>query len=444
MSSQEEGATGPVQDVELYAIKPAAGTAAPEASNDSSATAYAEDTSAPPSKPAVVIHVGADVQTATEAKAPEGLMSPTSEEEDEVKFAEEEKKPDAAEEEKKKQEEALKKVPLTALFRFATCNDIWLIVLGTLGAIAAGACLPLFSIIFGEVLDTLNETNADIMDAIVKLALYFVYLGIGVFVTSWMELSFWMIAAESQVKRLREAYLRALLRQDISWHDFQRTGDLATKLTGDTRMVQEAISSKFSQLIHHTSTFLAGLLIGFIKGWELTLIIFSLTPAIMIAGGVMSKVLAGASAAEQKAYGDAGVIANEALSNIRTVVSFQGEERELDKYEKNLTKAYDQGVKKAVSQGAGLGSVFLVMFSAYGFALWYGSTLIVDKKERWPGSYYTGGDVVAIFFAVIIGTCVRSVREKGKLPRLHLPLPALVSPLRYFNLVWIAVSGSCV
>jgi len=53
-------------------------------------------------------------------------------------------------------------------------------------------------------------------------------------------------------------------------------------------------------------------------------------------------------------------------------------------------------MKKALVTGVGFGVTMFLLFGTYALAFWYGSTLVVDGE-------YTGGDVIAVFFAVIMG-----------------------------------------
>ena len=168
-------------------------------------------------------------------------------------------KGDGAAAEKKAEDdtEDLPKVSCCEMFRFADSYDVFLMTIGTIGAIGAGGTLPLFSYVFGDVMNALNAGSGNIMDSITTLCLYFLYLGIGMFFCSWLEIQFWMMAAGNQAERMRAEYLRALMRQEIAWHDGQKAGAITTKLTGDTRQFQEAIGDKFGTIIHHASTFLA-------------------------------------------------------------------------------------------------------------------------------------------------------------------------------------------
>ena len=57
--------------------------------------------------------------------------------------------PAKQEEEDKKEEEEEPSVPFCDMFRFATGCDYFLMVLGSIGAIAVGGALPAFAFIWG-------------------------------------------------------------------------------------------------------------------------------------------------------------------------------------------------------------------------------------------------------------------------------------------------------
>lgn len=77
------------------------------------------------------------------------------------------------------------------LYRYSSRNDLIIIVVSALAAIASGAALPLMTVLFGSLQGTFQDyfvpgtsmTYDDFMDEIIKLILYFVYLAIGEFVS---------------------------------------------------------------------------------------------------------------------------------------------------------------------------------------------------------------------------------------------------------------------
>lgn len=135
-------------------------------------------------------------------------------------------------------DDMLKPVGLFALFRFATPFERMLNLIGLVIAAAAGATLPVMTIIFGKLTSAFTNfaiitaqihaegSNAAVQAALDEAkrhlkkeagncALYFLAIGIGMFVTTYAYMLIWNFTSERQGKRIRERYLRAVLRQDV-------------------------------------------------------------------------------------------------------------------------------------------------------------------------------------------------------------------------------------
>lgn len=79
------------------------------------------------------------------------------------------------------------------------------------------------------------------------------------------------------------------------------------------------------------------------------------------------------------------------------VASFTGEEQAVAKYSQSLIKVYQTAVQEALASGVGFAILFSVFICSFGLAIWYGGKLIIEKG-------YTGGEVVTVIFAVLIGS----------------------------------------
>ena len=66
---------------------------------------------------------------------------------------------------------------------------------------------------------------------------------------------------------------------------------MLTGLNEDTQAFQMAIGDKVGNTIHHVVTFIAGIIVAFIKGWKLTLVMLSLTPLLGLAGTFLTQVM---------------------------------------------------------------------------------------------------------------------------------------------------------
>ena len=67
------------------------------------------------------------------------------------------------------------KLPVRKLFRFAEREDYILMIIGAIAAALNGAIMPLFAIVFGELLDSFQAT--DFTDELNRFSLYFLLLG---------------------------------------------------------------------------------------------------------------------------------------------------------------------------------------------------------------------------------------------------------------------------
>ncbi|XP_068179994.1 ATP-dependent translocase ABCB1 isoform X2 [Antennarius striatus] len=316
--------------------------------------------------------------------------------------------------EKKKTEKASKEpmVSPIALFRFADSVDVLLMFAGTIMAMANGTVLPLMCIVFGDMTDSfINDSvesqikittpnftfvNSTLQEDMRQYSIYYSIMGAVVLVAAYIQVSFWTLTGGRQAKRIRTLFFHCIMRQEIGWFDVNETGELNTRLTDDVYKIQEGISDKTGLLIQAFTTFIASFIIGFTKGWKLTLVILAVSPALGISAALFSKIVASFTTKEQAAYAKAGGVAEEVLSSIRTVFAFSGQNREIKRYHKNLEDAKNMGIKKAISANVAMGATFLMIYLSYALAFWYGSTLILAGE-------YTIGAVLTVFFVVIIG-----------------------------------------
>ena len=118
------------------------------------------------------------------------------------------------------------------------------------------------------------------------------------------------------------------------------------------------------------TTFIGGIVIGFTQGWQEALVLMGCLPIIAGAGGWMAKNLADFSKLGERAYRNAGGVAEQAISGIRTVASLCGERREKERYSASLELALENGLAKARANGLGFGVVMGSFFGTYALGLW--------------------------------------------------------------------------
>ncbi|KAK9667820.1 hypothetical protein RND81_13G012900 [Saponaria officinalis] len=292
-----------------------------------------------------------------------------------------------------------KKVAFSKLFSYANTCDYFLMFVGSIGAIIHGVSIPVFFIFFGKMINIIGEAYLFPREAsheVAKYSMDFVYLSVVIMFSSWVEVGCWMYTGERQAAKMRMAYLRAMLSQDIILFDTQAsTGEVINAITSDILVVQDAISEKVGKILHYLSRFIGGFAIGFVKVWQITLVTLSIVPAIALAGGVYAYVATGLIVRVRKSYIEAGDVAEEVIANVRTVHAFVGEENAVNSYRTALMKTYKYGMKGGVAKGLGLGSLQSVLFLSWALLIWF-TSIVVHKHVT------NGGESFTTMFNVVI------------------------------------------
>ncbi|KAG2126824.1 ste6-like protein [Suillus clintonianus] len=325
-----------------------------------------------------------------------------------------------------KVEDAPVPVSFLSLFRYSTRFEIMLNLFGIICAVAAGASQPLMTFIFGNLIQDFitfglaqneyyqslqyNDANA-IEHAQVALnaaaskfrhdagldASYLTYLGVAVFGTTFLFMCAWVYTSEVNGKRIRERYLQAILRQEIAYFDNVGAGEVATRIQTDTHLVQLGISEKVALTVVFGSSFLTGFIIAYARSWRLALALTCIIPCIAISNGVMTKFVSKYARLSLKHVADAGSLAEEVISTIRTAQAFGTLKVLSGIYDKDIDVTCVADSKASIWQGAVAGCVFFVIFGAYALAFAFGTTLINEGHAN-------AGQIVNVLMSILIGS----------------------------------------
>ncbi|KAM0903403.1 hypothetical protein ACQ4PT_018635 [Festuca glaucescens] len=128
--------------------------------------------------------------------------------------------------------------------------------------------------------------------------------------------------------------------------------------------------SEVGKFIQLTSTFMGGFVVAFTKGWLLSSVMLSSIPPIVIAGATMSWIISNLSTQGQSKYNEAGNIVEQTIGAIRTVTSFNGENRATALYSKYIGNAYVCDVQEGTATGLSFGFFMFIIFCTYGLTAW--------------------------------------------------------------------------
>ncbi|KAK7740584.1 hypothetical protein SLS53_005429 [Cytospora paraplurivora] len=295
------------------------------------------------------------------------------------------------------------KIGLATLYRYATRTDLILIFIGSVSAIASGAILPVMTVIFGSLQGTFagyfngTETYDSFMDSMTSLVLNFVYLGIGEFFATYIAMVIFIYTGEHITGKIREHYLESCLKQNIGFFDNIGSGEVVTRITADTNLIQDGISEKVSLTLAALATFVAAFIIGFIEYWKLTLILFSTVVAICVIMGGGAQWIVKYSKQNINAYALGGSVAEETLSSVRNAVAFGTQDRLAKLYDTHLVKAEFYGIRLKGALAIMISFLMMIMNWSYGLAFWMGSKYLIDDVIPLK-------KVLTIAMAVMIGS----------------------------------------
>ncbi|KAE9215636.1 hypothetical protein PF002_g17315 [Phytophthora fragariae] len=294
-------------------------------------------------------------------------------------------------------------VSMSELFSYADGVDKLLMFLGTVGGLAAGVGQPIQIVLFGDVLNTFNpaDPGANIEHSIKHVALNFVYVGIAVFIAGSFQVACWTITASRQAKRIRSEYVSAILTKEIGWFDVNEPMQLGSRVAEATVTIMNGMGRKVGDGLNFFSMAVSGIVIGLVKGWELALILLAFTPFIAVTAFFSMKVLSTATQAGLESYGKAGAVAQEALSNVRTVHMFNSINHFIAKYEAALGPSTKAGVKKGLAVGLGTGIMFGTVFFTYAGGMYFGALMVAN--DNLDGNHCTGN------------SCYNGVHSGGKI-----------------------------
>lgn len=298
-----------------------------------------------------------------------------------------------------KEKEKLPTVPLSRIMKMNSTEWPYMLA-GAVGSAIQGTMIPLYAIMFGEVLGSLSTADeAEAREQGNYYAVLFLIIGIVAAVSMFVQAYMFALSGEILTSRLRKLTFAAMLRQEVGWFDDEKNsvGALCSRLSGDAASVQGATGSRIGTIIQALTTLGVSICLSLYYDWRLGLISFPFIPFVLVAVYLQSKILMGQSVTESESLQDAGKLAIECITNIRTVASLHKEQYFADEYSAALLKPHLQALKKSHLRGIAFGFAQAVPFFAYATTMLYGGYLVDVGQISFE-------DVFKVAEALILGT----------------------------------------
>lgn len=270
----------------------------------------------------------------------------------------------------------------TRIFKYANTVDYSLQAVAILAAIVSGAGIALQNLIFGEFITVLTRytsgtlTPDQFREDATRLALYFVYLGIGRFGLSYIYNTLLTYTSHRIIRNIRRQYLKAALSQEIAFFDIGSGGSISTQAMSNGRLMQGGISEKFGLTFQGASTFITAFIIAFVAQWKLTLICLCIAPATLLVNGAAAGIMAGHETKMLEIFAQSNSFAEGVLSSARTISAFGMQQRLVEKFDSYLIAAHSVGKKISPFFGLLFSSEYCIIYLGYGLAFWQGVRML--------------------------------------------------------------------
>ncbi len=209
--------------------------------------------------------------------------------------------------------------------------------------------------------------------------------------------------SERVVAGLRLDVFQALIYQPPGFFDNRRVGEMTSRISSDTGLVQGVLRFGVPELIRQGVFLIGALILVTITHPHLTLVTLIAIPFTALVGWLLGKRVRRLSTRIQDRLAEAVARAEQVFTQIQTVQSFTREGWEEIRFRREIDAVRDEGIRRSVARAGLTGAVTFTAFGAIVLVLWEGGQLVLE-------GVLTAGDLVAfLLYAVTIAGAVMSL-----------------------------------
>ncbi|MDB5986453.1 MAG: ATP-binding cassette protein [Nevskia sp.] len=232
---------------------------------------------------------------------------------------------------------------------------------------------------------------------------------------------------------LRSAIYQRTLAQSPEFFETTKTGEVLSRLTADTTLVQTVVGSSISMGLRSSFQFVGGMVmlaVTSIKLFAIIIVLLILVVLPLIAVGRGVKKL---SRESQDRIADTSAVAGEILNAMPTVQAFTHEQFETDRYDRTVEQSFASAIRRTRLRAAMSAGMITGVFGAIVFVLWLGAQAVIAGTMT-PGdltsfilyAVFTAGGVGVI--AEVWGEVMRAAGATGRLMELLAAEPVIRKP----------------
>lgn len=212
------------------------------------------------------------------------------------------------------------------------------VLISSLGSIT-GQVVPFFT---GKLVDKFSFENINWMFITAFISIFIINAllsGIGLYLLSEI--------GEKIIYAIRSVLWKHIIHLKMSFFDKNESGQLMSRLTDDTKVINEFISQKLPNLLPSVLTIIGSLIMLFVMDWQMTLLTFITIPIFVLIMIPLGKIMQNISKKTQTEIANFSGLLGRVLTEMRLVKVSRTEKTELNNAHKNLQEIYFLGLKQA-------------------------------------------------------------------------------------------------
>jgi ATP-binding cassette subfamily B protein len=256
----------------------------------------------------------------------------------------------------------------------------------------------------GFVAGSVSQLN----QAIVMLVAMAILMACGTFIRFYLVS--WL--GERVTADIRQAVFDNVIGLHPSYFETNRSGEIMSRLTTDTTLLQSIIGSSFSMALRSVVTTSGALIMLFVTNIKLSLIIVAGVPLILLPILIFGRRVRALARKSQDSIADVGSYAGEVIQQIKTVQSYTQETHESRAFGVEVDRAFKVAQNRIRQRATLMAMVILLVFGALSGMLWVGGYDVIT------GAMSAGELGAFVFYALIVAMGVGTMSEVyGELQR---------------------------
>ena len=204
---------------------------------------------------------------------------------------------------------------------------------------------------------------------------------------------------------IRRAVFGHLLDLSPGFFEVTRTGEVISRLTNDTSLLEVVIGSSASFALRNTLIMAGSLVMLFVTSPKLTALVLLGVPLVIAPILLYGRRVRSLSRASQARVADVSVYIDEALHEIRTVQSYGHENEDRKRFGERVEQAFATAAERIRQRALLIALVMLLAFGAVGVILWIGGHDVLAGR-------ISAGELSAfVFYAVLVAGAFGAVSE---------------------------------